>query len=207
MALEQIAITDKLKAEGITESLSNGLTFETDEDLASWVDNYKSGLPEPVKKLEDYTKEELEEMAKDPQFKGAKGLQGYIDSVRAKAPAKAPVPIPPKPDNEEPEWAKTIREQNEKLLAKNETESFTKKVTELGKADGLNEKHISRVFKGLKDNATEAEIKAEFKAYKEELSDLGIKEFGTPGGGNRGNNSNVKKLAEEWRDKQKKIKK
>lgn len=205
MALEQSAITDKLKDEGINESLSNGLSFETEEDLTSWVDNYKSGLPEPVKKLEEYTKEELEEIAKDPQFKGAKGLQGLVDSVRQKKVEK-PAPTPKQKSEDEPQWAKDIREQNEKILQKNESEAFSKKVKELGKAEGLNETHISRVQKGLSKDATESQIKAEITSYKTEMAELGIKDFGTPGGGGKRNASNVSKLAKEWAEKEKKRK-
>lgn len=203
MAIEQTVITDKLKEEGIDENLGNGLVFETEENLTTWVGTYKAGLPEPVKKLEDYTKEELDELSKDPTFKGAKGLQGYTDSIRQKKKPETP-PVVKKPEEKEPEWAKTIREQNEKILTKNETEAFSKTVERIGKAESLNDVHISRVKKGLKTDATEAEIETEIKAYKKELSEAGIKEFGTPGGGKVGNSSKVTKAAEAWRDKHKK---
>lgn len=206
MALEKTEITDKLKDEGINEDLGNGLTFETEEDLTSWVDTYKSGLPAQEKKLQDYTKEELEEIAKDPQFKGAKGLQGLLDSVRQKKVEKDPPK--PKPGNDEPpEWAKQLIEDNKALKAKNEAKDFNTLVSKLGKAESLNDTHIARVLKGLKNDATEADIKAEITSYKKEMADLGIKDFGTPGGGGKRNSSNVSKLAKEWAEKQKKIKK
>ena len=205
MSIENSVIVDKLKEEGINENLGNGLTFETEDDLSSWVGNYKSGLPEPVKKLEEYTKEELDELAKDPTFKGAKGLQGYSDSIRNK---KKPETKPdPKPNENEPEWAKNIREQNEKILNRNQTDQFNKLVEKLGKDEDLNETHITRIKKGLKTDVTEADITAEIKSYKKEMSDLGIKEFGTPGGGSGGNNLKTQKLAEKWRDKKLKNKK
>ena len=199
MALENSVIVDKLKEEGINENLGNGLTFETEDDLTSWVGNYKSGLPEPVKKLEDYTKEERDELAKDPTFKGAKGLQGYSDSIRNKKKPETK-PIEKKPDVE-PEWAKNIREQNEKILNQNESENFNKLVIKVAKEEDLNETYVARVRKGLKNDATEADIVAEIKSYKKEMADLGIKEFGTPGGGSGGDNLKTKKLAEKWRDK------
>jgi hypothetical protein len=92
MAIEQTVIVDKLKEEGINETLGNGLSFETDADLGVWVEAYKSGLPAQNKALNEYTKEELEEIAKDPQFKGAKGLQGLLDAARQKK-------AEPKPDD------------------------------------------------------------------------------------------------------------
>lgn len=203
MAIETTVIVDKLKEEGINEALSNGLSFETEDDLTSWVDNYKSGLP-TVKKLEDYTKDEIEELAKDPQFKGAKGLQGFVDSIRQKQVKKPETKPNVKPDEKEPEWAKKIREQQEKILAKNEQEEFNSTVSKLAKAEKLNDVHIARVKKSLSPTATEAEIKAEIESYKKEMSELGIKEFGTPGGGGKNNSSSGEKLAKAWAEKHKK---
>jgi len=205
MALEKEVVEQGLESRGLETTLAGNLSFDTEEQMNATLDGLK---PRTFETIEDVLEDEkLSTMVRTYGDKRQSDLQSKID--REKLDKKKPDKDDKKPDplNEEPEWAKTIREQNEKLLAKNETESFTKKVNELGKADGLNDKHISRIFKGLKTDATEAEIKAEIKSYKEELSELGIKEFGTPGGGKSGNNSNVKKLAEEWRDKQTKIKK
>jgi len=205
MALEKEVVEQGLESRGLETTLAGNLSFETEEQMNATLDSLK---PRTFETIEDVLEDEkLSTMVRTYGDKRQSDLQSQID--KAKLDKKKPDKDDKKPDplNEEPEWAKTIREQNEKLLARNETESFTKKVNELGKADGLSTKHISRVFKGLKENATEAEIKAEIKSYKEELSELGIKEFGTPGGGKSGNNSNMKKIAEEWRDKQMKIKK
>jgi len=205
MALEKEVVEQGLESRGLETTLAGNLSFDTEEQMNATLDGLK---PRTFETIEDVLEDEkLSTMVRTYGDKRQSDLQSKID--REKLDKKKPDKDDKKPDplNEEPEWAKTIREQNEKLLAKNETESFTKKVNELGKADGLNDKHISRIFKGLKTDATEAEIKAEIKSYKEELSELGIKEFGTPGGGKSGNNSNAKKLAEEWRDKQTKIKK
>ena len=65
MALEQTEIVNELKAQGINESLGNGLSFETTEDLSSWVSAYKTSLPPKAKEIQDYTKEEIEAIAKD----------------------------------------------------------------------------------------------------------------------------------------------
>ena len=205
MALEKEVVEQGLESRGLETTLAGNLSFETEEQMNATLDSLK---PRTFETIEDVLEDEkLSTMVRTYGDKRQSDLQSQID--KAKLDKKKPDKDDKKPDpiNEEPEWAKTIREQNEKLLARNETETFTKKVNELGKADGLSTKHISRVFKGLKENATEAEIKAEIKSYKEELSELGIKEFGTPGGGKSGNNSNMKKIAEEWRDKQMKIKK
>ena len=205
MALEKEVVEQGLESRGLETTLAGNLSFDTEEQMNATLDSLK---PRTFETIEDVLEDEkLSTMVRTYGDKRQSDLQSQID--KAKLDKKKPDKDDKKPDpiNEEPEWAKTIREQNEKLLARNETETFTKKVTELGKADGLSTKHISRVFKGLKENATEAEIKAEIKSYKEELSELGIKEFGTPGGGKSGNNSNMKKIAEEWRDKQMKIKK
>lgn len=208
MALEKTEIVDKLKAEGINENLGEGLTFETSDQLDTWVGNYKSALPQPVKKLEDYTKDELEELSKDPQFKGAKGLQGYIDSVRQKASKeKKPESKPEdKPADEEPEWAKNLRERFEKIEADKVSQDFDKTVERLAASENLNGKQIARIKKGLKPNATEAEIKAEIAEFKTELAELGIKIIGTPGGGGSLNKGDLKNsISRKYAEKHKKV--
>lgn len=203
MAIETTVITDKLKEEGINEALGNGLAFETEDDLSNWVDNYKSGLP-TVKELKDYTKEELEELAKDPQFKGAKGLQGFIDSIRQKSTKKDPPKADPPKNDDPPEWAKQLIEDNKALKAEADKKKFDSLVSDLAKAEKLNDVHLNRVKKGLSPTATEADIKAEIASYKKEMAELGIKDFGTPGGGGKNNSSESEKLAKAWADKQKK---
>lgn len=199
MALEQDVIVFKLKEEGINEKLGTGLNFETEGDLNSWVEEFKTAIPEPSKKLEDYTREELEEIAKDQTFKGAKGLQSFVDSVRAKSKKPdGPAPVPTNTD--EPEWAKLLRENQDKLMAKSRVDEFEKLVKKLG--SDLSDIHLNRVKKGIQSDATEAEIKTEIEAYKKELADLNIKDFGTPGGGGGKNNSSIKSASEEWVKKQ-----
>jgi hypothetical protein len=202
MAIEQTVIVDKLKEEGISETLGNGLVFETDADLGVWVESYKSGLPAPEKKLQDYTKDEITELAKDPQFKGAKGLQGYIDSLRQKPADPKPADPKPKPTDEPPEWAKLLIEDNKNLKSANAAKDFDNLLKTVGKAEELSEIHISRVKKGLKSDATEAEIKAEIVSYKKELTELGIKEFGTPGQSGGKGNSSISSAAKAWKEKQ-----
>jgi len=88
--LEEQKIIDKLKAEGINESISKGLNFETEEALNGWVDNFKTTITKP-KSLGDYTKDELKSLADKGEVKN---LQSLLDEVRTKAKAKG------KPTNE-----------------------------------------------------------------------------------------------------------
>lgn len=120
--LESTVIVGKLKEEGINEALGNGLQFEDETGLNAWVDAYKSGLPQPVKGLNDYTREELEEIARDPQFKGAKGLQGLLDKFR-QAKNEPPKNEPSKGGNDE-------------VISK--LEALEKKLIERDEADKLN---------------------------------------------------------------------
>jgi len=214
MALEKDEIINKLKEEGINENLSNGLSFETEEDLYSWVDTYKSGLPEPIKGLDAYTKEELEEIAKDPQFKGAKGLQGFIDSERQKFNkvakkvkedgAEAEIVDPEQP----PQWMMDLINDVKSIKEEKQVERFDKLVHKLGKAEDLNDTHINRVKKGLNPAATESEIKEEIKNYKAEMAELGLKDFGTPGSGNSNRKfSQIDNIAKNYVETKKKQKK
>lgn len=203
MALESTVIVDKLKEEGINESLAVGLSFETEENLTSWVNTFKTAIPQ-TKDIKDYTKDELEELAKDPQFKGAKGLQGFIDSIRSRSKPSNPPTNPP--SDEPPAWAKAISEKLEKLETQKQIESFESIVSKLGKEEGLSDVHIARVKKSLGKDATEAQIKAEVKAYKAELIEAGIANFGSPGGGSGKNSGNVdlEKATKAWAEQQKK---
>ena len=79
-------------------------------------------------------------------------------------------------------------------------------VAKVGKSEELNETHIARVKKGLKADATEADIKAEIVSYKKELAGIGVKEFGTPGSGGKGNSS-IEGAAKSWVKKNTKNKK
>jgi len=209
MALEQSIIIDELKSKGVDETLATGLSFETNEDLSSWVDAYKTSLPAKAKEIQDYTKEEIEEMAKDPQFKGAKGLQGFFDSLRQKPPVVKPEKDP-KPD-EKPDFAALIAEAQKPLLEKLETltkqkesESFDNRLRKAVKtAEITDEELILDIKESLSEKSTEAEIKAKIEKKKAWLAKLGIKQFGTPGGGGGGDNTgDLKKAMEEWNKKQ-----
>ena len=91
MAVEQAVIDSKLQSEGIDVQLSKGIQFETEEALNEWVGVAKTFATKP-KAIEEYTKEELEQILKDPSPK-AKGLQGFADSLRQK-PKQTDAPKP-----------------------------------------------------------------------------------------------------------------
>lgn len=202
MAIENDVIIDKLKEEGINESLSNGLSFETEEDLNSWVENFKSGLPEPPKGLNEYTKEELEEIAKDPQFKGAKGLQGLLDAQRQKfSKPKEPIePIKPKPAKAElSEEDKAALAELKEFKAEMSKAKFNGKVKKA--AEGLDDETITDIQNSLKVDATDEDIEKAIEKKKAYLAKLGVKNFGTPGGG--GKSKAGKKVFEDWAKKEK----
>ena len=211
MSLENQEIIDELKEQGVNEALATGLSFETKEDLSSWVDTFKTSLPE-AKTIEKYTKEEIEELAKDPTFKGAKGLQGFIDSVRAKAakpaenkPADQKPTDPPK--FELPEDVKTQLEEVKKLREDLASEKFEKTVTTKAKAAGLDDKATAKILKIVKVGDDDAKIDTEITEMKDFLTGLGVKSFGTPGGGgnSKGNDKDIKAWAAKEKAKREKF--
>jgi len=207
MALETNVITDELKNQGISETLATGLSFETTEDLSSWVEAYKTAIPK-AKEIQDYTKEEIEAIAKDPQFKGAKGLQGYSDSLRQK-PNPKPDDKTPLP-NDKPDFAALIAEAQKPLLAQLEAlttqkqaESFESQVRKSAKDAGITDDElIQDIRESLQPTATPEEIKAKIDKKKAWMAKVGIKNFGTPGGGGGDNKGELESAMKEWNKKQ-----
>lgn len=201
MAIEKSVIVDELTKEGINVALGNGLSFETPEELTGWVEAYKTGLPK-AKEIQDYTKEEIEAIAKDPQFKGAKGLQGYLDSLRK--------PTPPPKQDDKPDFAaliaesqKPLLEKLEKLEAQKQTETFANQVKQAAIAAGItDDDFINDIKESLQSTATPEEIKAKVEKKKAYLTKLGVKNFGTPGGGEVGNKGDLEAAMKEWNTKQ-----
>jgi len=205
MPLEQSVIIDELKSKGVNESLGTGLSFETNEDLSSWVEAYKNSLPPKAKEIQEYTKEEIEAIAKDPQFKGAKGLQGYFDSLRQKPIVKTDDKKPEAPDFAAliAEAQKPLLERLETLTKQKETESFDANFQKHVKTAGItDEELISDIKESLSDKSTDEEIKAKIDKKKAWLAKLGIKQFGTPGGGGNDNSGDLKNAMAEWNKKQ-----
>ena len=118
MAVEQAVIDSKLQEEGIdVQLLPEGIQFETEEALDKWVGVAKTFTAKP-KSIEEYTKEELEEILKDPSPK-AKGLQGFADSLRQKQNKVDPLKQP-KTKIELPEEIKAKLEKLDEFIGKSE---------------------------------------------------------------------------------------
>ena len=175
--VESQIIVDKLKTEGIDENLAKGITFETEEALNEWVGVAKTFATKP-KGIEEYTKEEIEAILKEPQPK-AKGLQGYFDSMKAKSKAApAPVPIPTGMEalvetitslKTELESIKSGFDESKKMTAKQLFEA------EIGKhTNGLSEYEVKMVKATLSETASTLEIKNAFDTYRSEMSKKGL---------------------------------
>ena len=201
MALEKEVVEQGLETAGLNKALADNLSFDTEEQMNATLNGLK---PRTFETIEDVLKDEkLSTIVRTYGDKRQSDLQSKIDKEKADKDKPKYKDDKDKPKDEEPEWAKTLREQQEIILKKSESENFDKLITKLGKAEKLDDAHIARVKKGLKSDATEAEIKSEITSYKKEMADFGIKDFGTPGGGNKGNSS-IKSTAEKWKEKHKK---
>ena len=215
MPIENSEIVNKFKEEGINEGLSNGLNFETEDELSSWVETYKSGLPEQKKGIEDYTKEELLEFSKDPQFKGLKGLQGFADSLRSNKKAATTTPETSADNNSEllQEFKKIsskFEELENKQKKKEERENFNNNLNSVAKELNLDSDFVDQFVKPrLPLDADIAKIRAEMNSVRDYFKRKNIANLGTPGGGGGvgtySKNALSKKYAE--REKAKKTRK
>jgi hypothetical protein len=203
MALEKEVVEQGLTERGLESTLADNLSFDTEEQMNATLDGLK---PRTFETIEDVLKDDkLSTIVRTYGDKRQSDLQSKIDKEKPdkKKPVKDVVT-----QQEEPEWAKKIREQQEKLLQKSESDDFNKLVDKLGKSEKLESDDIDLVRKGLKTDATEADIKKAFTDHKAYLGKKGIKEFSTPGGGSKQNSSDGGKLAKKWAEKHKqKIKK
>ena len=201
--IESQIIVDKLKTEGIDENLAKGITFETEEELNEWVGVAKTFATKP-KGIEEYTKEEIEAILKEPQPK-AKGLQGYFDSMKAKskaAPAPAPVPTGMEALVEtitslktELESIKSGFDESKKMTVKQLFEA------EIGKhTNGLSEYEVKMVKATLSETASTLEIKNAFDTYRSEMSKKGLSGY-TP----KDANGQTKQLDGSYKDAIKKM--
>lgn len=203
MTIEKNIVEQGLKDREINIALADNLSFETEEQMNTTLDDLKQRT---YGTIEDVLKDEkLSTIVRNYGDKRLSDLQSKIDKEKLHkddkiVPDKKDEPEDKKKD-EEPEWAKKMREDNEKILSKLRIEDFNKLVKKLG--SDLSDVHLNRIKKGLKPDATEAEITAEITAYKKELADIGIKEFGTPGSGNKGG-VKAGAASKEWLEKQKK---
>lgn len=199
--VESQIIVDKLKTEGIDENLAKGIAFETEEALNEWVGVAKTFATKP-KGIEEYTKEEIEAILKEPQPK-AKGLQGYFDSMKAKSKA-APAPVPTGMETlvetitslkTELESIKSGFDESKKMTAKQLFEA------EIGKhTNGLSEYEVKMVKATLSETASTLEIKNAFDTYRSEMSKKGLSGY-TP----KDANGQTKQLDGSYKDAIKKM--
>lgn len=205
MAIDKTIVEQGLEARGLDSALADNFNFETEDSMNSTLDSFK---PRTFENIEDVMKDEnLSKMIRTYGDKRLSDFQSKLDKDKNdKKDDKLDKDDKKDSADEPPAWAKQLIEDNQKLKAQNATKEFEGLLNKVGKSEGLSETHISRVKKGLKSDATEADIKAEIASYKKELTELGIKEFGTPGASGGKGNSSIKSAAEAWAKKNKKNK-
>lgn len=180
MALEKEKVINKLKEEGIDEKFGEGVNFETEEELNSWVGNAKTLMVKP-KSLEEYTVDELEGVLKNPSPK-AKGLQALADRIRnsaAKKKVETNEGIETKsPENEE---IKVLNEKVDKILNSMEEEKKIKSFNSTFDkyAKGLEDIDKAYVKATLNQESSEDDIKKAVGDYKALMAKRGFEGFGT----------------------------
>ena len=121
MALEQGTIVDAFKQEGLDETIAEGLNFDTDEQMNKWIGNYKKVTSFNPSSLDNFTPEQLLEMARNRQ---SRSMQSLVDKLKDDAKKKV-----------EEEWAKTHQGGNDKVETGGgeEKSALEKKIDELEK--------------------------------------------------------------------------
>lgn len=192
MPLERQQIEDKFTSEGVAKTLASAISFETEDELNSWISSYKENQPKPQKALQDYTKEELEEIAKDPQFKGAKGLQGYLDAFRSKYSKEKNTNPTPGATGGDNEMLQKLLDQQKALQDRlDQKDKEAEKNASINKArKQLDKAEIAGYFQDviiakLGDDLSAENIKKEIDAFDAERKKAGI---GKPSSGKGGNN-------------------
>jgi len=218
MAIEKEQVIGKLKAEGIDETLGDGISFETEEDLNKWVGKAKTFMDKP-KSLKEYTTEELENELKNPT-PTAKGLQALADKIRTetrkKLEEKDKPKDPPKETKELPEEIKAKLAEIDQLKAefeasKKENEQ-TKKEKSFEELFDLNSKGLEAEDKKyvratLKIDSSEEDVKKAVAEYKSLAAKRGFKNFGVDSSSHKnkgGLPDSYKKMATEWAEAEKK---
>lgn len=177
MALEKEKVISKLKEEGIDEKFGEGVNFETEEELNSWVGNAKTLLVKP-KALEEYTVDELEGLLKVASPK-EKGLQALADRIRDAAKKK----VEDKEQETKSPQSEEIKALNDKLdRLLNEREADKKKNTFESTFDkyakGLEDVDKSYVKATLSNDSSEDDIKKAVGDYKALMTKRGFEGFG-----------------------------
>lgn len=156
-----------------TKYLSFGLSNEAIDRIASALEKTvteEEEIAEALAKVDtmNLIASELQKM-RDKEIQTRTDLQNSFNAYKEKHPETTPPPTPPKKDEQEPEWAKTLREQNEKLLKRQQDEDAAKAQKELiarleaglKKAGCVNAGILSGVLKGValqKDETEDAAI-------------------------------------------------
>lgn len=178
MALEKEKVISKLKEEGIDEKFGEGVNFETEEELNSWVGNAKTLLVKP-KALEEYTVDELEGLLKVASPK-EKGLQALADRIRTETTKKKVEIKDQEPNPAGNEDIKALNDKLDKLL--NEREADKKRNTFESTFDkyakGLEDVDKSYVKATLSNDSSEDDIKKSVGDYKALMTKRGFEGFG-----------------------------
>ena len=158
-----------------TKYLSFGLSNEAIDRIASALEKTvtkEEEIAEALAKVDtmNLIASELQKM-RDKEIQTRTDLQKSFDDYKEKHPETNPPTPPtlPKPNEQEPEWAKTLRQQNEQLLARQKAEDDAKAQKELiarleaglKKAGCVNAGILAGVLKGValqKDETEEAAI-------------------------------------------------
>ena len=176
MAVEQAVIDGKLQTEGIDAQLSKGIQFETEEALNEWVGVAKTFVTKP-KSIDEYTKEELEEILKNPT-PTAKGLQGFADALRQKQ-TKQPKEV------ELPEEVKAKLDKLDQFLGQSEkAQKESAFNAELSKhTNGLDSYEVELIKHKLTVDAKPEDIKKEVEAFRSYMVKKGFDGYKVGGGG------------------------
>lgn len=205
MALELQQIEQNFETNGLPKELATNLTFEDEAGLTTYIEKLKGAMP---KSINSFTPEELHELASKGEYKN---LQSFADSIRQKA-AKLKNENPKPAPTDEPEWAKTIRENQEKLQQQIETDKLEKEQLKKQsafddlfkkKSEGLDPFDIKMIKATLKADSTEKEMDEAIKEYKDHMVKRGINRFGTPGAGGQGA-STADKVSKDYAEMRKK---
>ena len=206
--IENQVVIDKLKSEGIDETLSKGVNFETEEALNEWVGVAKTFATKP-KSIEEYTKEEIAAILKEPQPR-AKGLQGYVDSLRSKE-TKVEVPPVNKPELEIPEEIKTKLAKFDEYFANSEkSQKETLFNAELSKhTNGLDSYEVELIKNKLTVDSKPEDIKKEVDNFRNYMVKKGFEGYKVGGGEstNKTDDKSIDEAVQRLVDKRNKSKK
>ena len=156
-----------------TKYLSFGLSNEAIDRIASALEKTvtkEEEIAEALAKVDtmNLIASELQKM-RDKEIQTRTDLQNSFDDYKKKHPESNPDPDPDPDPNKEPEWAKTLREQNERILARQKADDDAKAQKELvarleaglKKAGCVNAGILAGVLKGValqKDETEDAAI-------------------------------------------------